>query len=538
MSYKKVPESVLETTQSDLESNSSRSYLIPIGDSIEGGQITFLQEPEDAPQGRHLGLFSTIILFVSRILGSGFLAISSGMYNDCGQSPFYFFLSWIIAAALAFSGLYVYLELGSLIPRSGGTKVFLEFLYEKPYMLFSVVILLYSVMFGFTILNILVFGEYFLHALGVESTEWRIRITGLVFLYLACAIHGFSVHHGVRVQNFIGGLKLILAAVIVLTGIWVAVFPPSITHIENQLKWDEFFPVKSTISLSSFASAVIKGSFAYAGWNSIHTVTNEIKDPVRTLKIAGPVSLTIITVTYIFINIAYLVVIPDKEIVTSGQLIGSLLFEKIFGHHVGGQVLTFSSALCTGGNVFVVLYTISRVSQEVFREGFLPYSQFMASNWPCDAPLPTLLLSCFLSTLVVFFSPGGDVYNYVVSLESYPQQIFIALCAFGIFIIRKRYPGVVAPIRSTLLGTVLVLLISLYLIIIPLVGSNPNPKGLENWIPYPYLGLMCLLACVFYWFCMFIAGPKISGYSLVAEEVQQGDGLVVKKWLKVYGGYY
>lgn len=537
MSYKKLADNVSVNSATDLESNSSRSGLLPIQDISIGGEITYLQEPEDAPQGRHLGLFSTTVLFVSRILGSGFLAISSGMYNDCGQSPFFFFLSWIIAAALAFSGLYVYLELGALIPRSGGTKVFLEFLYERPFMLVSVTISLFSVMFGFTILNVLVFGEYFLHALGVEPNEWQTRITGLVFLYLACAIHGFSVHHGVKVQNFIGMLKLVLAALIVCTGIWVSFFPSSITHIECQLKTSEFFPVKSTISLSSFASAVIKGTFAYGGWNSVHTVTNEIKDPVRTLKIAGPTSLIIITLTYIFINIAYLVVIPDAEIVTSGQLIGSLLFEKIFGYHVGRQFLTLSSALCTGGNVFVVLYTISRVSQEVFREGFLPGSQFMASNWPGDAPLPTLLLSCILSTIVVLCSPRGDVYNYVVALESYPQQIFIALCALGIFIIRKRYPGVRAPIRSTNFGTLLVILISAYLVIIPLFGKQVNPKGLENWIPYPYLGLICLFLCVIYWFCMFVAGPYMFNYTLEAEEIEQQDGLVVKKWLKLRGAY-
>lgn len=533
MSYKKLTHVVTVNDEiEDLELNASVSRQLP----NYAGDVTFLQELEDAPQGRHLGLFSTIVLFVSRILGSGFLAISSGMYGDCGQSPFYFLLSWTVASVLAYSGMYVYLELGSLIPRSGGNKVFLETIYDRPKMLMSVTVSLYSVMSGFTILNILVFGEYVLYAFGITPTDFRSRAMGLLFLYITCAIHGFSVHHGIRVQNLIGGLKLFLAAGIIATGVWVIFAPQSVTKIEPQLSHDDFFPVKSSISFSSFASAVIKGTFAYGGWNSIHTVSNEIIDPVRTLKIAGPVSLGVITITYLVINVTYLYVIPDKEFVSSGQLIGAVLFEKVYGQRFGRQFLTLVSAICTGGNVFVVLYTISRVNQEVFREGYLPFSLFMASNWPLDAPLPALLLSCAISTFVVVISPGGDVYNYVVSLESYPQQIFVFLCAIGIFVLRRRYPHVVAPIRSTILGTILLILISLYLILVPLLGANPNPLGLESWISYPYLGLFCIFLCVFYWALMFKVGPYWGVYELQPEEIKHDDGLVVKEWIKVYRG--
>lgn len=529
MSYKKILDTVSIHSASELDLTHSSSNILP-----NPGQITYLQEPEDAPQGRHLGLFSSIILFVSRILGSGFLANASGMYIECGQSPFFFILSWIVAALLAYSGLYVFLELGSLIPRSGGTKVFLEYIYDRPYMFVSVVFSLYSIMFGFTLLNLFVFGEYFLHALGIEPTEFRTRATGLIFLYITCAIHGLSVHHGVKVQNFVGALKLLLALVIVVTCSYTIIFPSSITHIDNNMPMETFFPVKTSITVTSFSNAVIRGTFAYGGWNCIHTVTNEIKDPVRTLKIAGPVSLTIITVTYVTINLAYLVVIPGEDIVNGGQLVGSLLFERMFGYHIGRQLLTMSAALCAGGNVFVVIYTISRVSQEVFREGYLPFSLFMASNWPTDAPLPTLLLSCALSTLVIVACPDGDVYSYVVSLESYPQQIFIGLCGIGIFVIHKRHPNIRAPIRSPLVGTLMVIIISFYLVITPLIGKNPNPPGMESWIPYTYLGLFCLFLCMLYWACMFVVGPYFGGYDLVSEEMQHDDGLKYKVWQKVH----
>ena len=44
---------------------------------------------------------------------------------------------------------------------------------------------------------------------------------------------------------------------------------------------------------------------SYAGWSAINYVMNEVKDPIRTFRIAGPLGLGITTVLYLFANIAY-----------------------------------------------------------------------------------------------------------------------------------------------------------------------------------------------------------------------------------------
>jgi solute carrier family 7 (L-type amino acid transporter), member 9/15 len=45
--------------------------------------------------------------------------------------------------------------------------------------------------------------------------------------------------------------------------------------------------------------------YAYSGWQNANYVLNEVRDPVRTLKIAGPLGLGITATLYIFANIAY-----------------------------------------------------------------------------------------------------------------------------------------------------------------------------------------------------------------------------------------
>jgi|SRR5712675_1388396 len=50
---------------------------------------------------------------------------------------------------------------------------------------------------------------------------------------------------------------------------------------------------------------MFKVLFAYYGWQNANYVLNDIKNPVRTLKIAGPLGLGITATLYIFANLAY-----------------------------------------------------------------------------------------------------------------------------------------------------------------------------------------------------------------------------------------
>ena len=61
----------------------------------------------------------------------------------------------------------------------------------------------------------LVFGEYLIHALGLEPSDFKTRFTGLIFLYFAAILHGECEPWGAN-QNVLGGLKLVLVVVIVV----------------------------------------------------------------------------------------------------------------------------------------------------------------------------------------------------------------------------------------------------------------------------------------------------------------------------------
>lgn len=124
-------------------------------------------------------------------------------------------------------------------------------------------------------------------------------------------------------------------------------------------------------------------------------------------------------------HVAYTKVLSYEEIKNAGPLVGSVLFRKLFGEYVGGKLISSPNGLPSTSNIFIVLYGISRLNQEVFREGYLPFSNTLAINWPKDAPIPSLLMCEFLTTIWLSILPSeGTSFDYLVNMEGYGNKFF------------------------------------------------------------------------------------------------------------------
>lgn len=79
----------------------------------------------------------------------------------------------------------------------------------------------YVILLGWAASNSVVFGQYILNAAEVEVGRWNQRGIGLACLTAAFLIHSVALKWGLRLQNFLGVIKLIIVLIIVVSG-WVA----------------------------------------------------------------------------------------------------------------------------------------------------------------------------------------------------------------------------------------------------------------------------------------------------------------------------
>lgn len=96
----------------------------------------------------------------------------------------------------------------------------------------------------------------------------------------------------------------------------------------------------------------MKSNHAFVGYNNAFNVLGEVrgKDPVKTVRRAGMISLLLVTVLFLFINIAYVAVVPREDIRNSGQLIAVLFFQRVFGT-TGARIFPLLVAASCFGNI-------------------------------------------------------------------------------------------------------------------------------------------------------------------------------------------
>jgi hypothetical protein len=124
--------------------------------------------------GRHLGVFSCTMLmypllvilnlkhflieFVSsigRIIGTGIFSTPSTILSSVGSVGASLVL-WVAGFFFSFCGLFIWLEFGTMFPRSGGEKVYLEAVYRRPKYLATVIFSASAIILGFSASNCIV----------------------------------------------------------------------------------------------------------------------------------------------------------------------------------------------------------------------------------------------------------------------------------------------------------------------------------------------------------------------------------------------
>ena len=99
--------------------------------------------------GRHLGLFSTTMLVVGRVIGTGIFSTPAAITKGVGSVGAALAL-WTLGLLVSFAGLMVWIELGCMIPRSGGEKVYLEAAYQRPKLFATTVFAFQAILLGFS----------------------------------------------------------------------------------------------------------------------------------------------------------------------------------------------------------------------------------------------------------------------------------------------------------------------------------------------------------------------------------------------------
>ncbi|KAI1475181.1 amino acid permease-domain-containing protein [Daldinia eschscholtzii] len=515
---------------------SSSIYKPPTDDDEEGpssppefGNIEDDVLPEESVLGRNIDWKSAYIIAISRVIGSGIFAVPGVILSSVGSVGLSL-LVWILGAVVVACGLTVSLEYGCMLPRSGGDKVYLEFTYPWPRFFASTMIAVQAVLLGFTASNCVIFSQYVHFVFDVEARDFSKKALAVGLLTVITIIHGVWYRAGIRIQNFLGWIKVGLVVFMVLSALYVVILRPEQEDVDIRPRkiqsWDGLWD-GSDWNLGTLATSLFKVFYSYAGLSNLNNVMNEVKDPVRTLKSVSLTALVTACLLYLLANLAYFAVVPIEDIKESGQLVAALFFERTFGPNIGKRFLPLAVALSAAGNVMVVTFSTARLNQEVARAGFLPFSRYLSSSKPFNAPLGGLIVHWIPSVLVIILPPSSEVYSFILEVEGYPGQIFALATSIGLIWLRYKRPDLKRPFKAWIPAVIFRIILCFSLLAAPFFPpSHPKPGGLF-YATYAIVGVGILVFGVIYWLVWTIILPRLGGYRLEEKPEVLDDGTAI-----------
>ncbi|CAF1257140.1 unnamed protein product, partial [Adineta ricciae] len=213
------------------------------------------------------------------------------------------------------------------------------------------------------------------------------------------------------------------------------------------------------------ALAFYSGLWAYAGWGSLTSVTEEVKNPKRNLWLSIVVAIPAVIILYILTNISYFTVMTKSELLSSNAV------AMTWGEIVLGSVaraLPILISISALGSANVSTYSYARHCMVSARYGYLP-AIFSYIQKQRLTPLPAIILQAILSIIYCIPSDVDGLINYF----SFVSWLFRGLTFTAVLCCRFTKRDAHRVIKVPIPLVIIMILISIYLVIAPVI-SRPN----------------------------------------------------------------
>ncbi|XP_048253608.1 Y+L amino acid transporter 2-like [Haliotis rufescens] len=411
---------------------------------------------------KRITLWNGVAIIVGSIIGSGIFVSPKGVLKHTGSVGLALVV-WSGCGVLSLIGAVCYAELGTTIARSGGDYAYILEAFGPFCAFLQLWVNLIIIRPTAQAIVALTFANYALQPFFVDcvAPDTAVRLLAALCISILTFVNMASVKAATRIQDLFTIAKLLALVIITIAGI-VMMSLGETEHLATGLEG-------SSDSVGDISLAFYSGLFAYAGWNFLNFVTEEMIDPFKNLPRAIYISIPIVTVVYVMANVAYFAVISPADILLSNA-VAVTFGDRLFG--VMAWIMPVFVALSTFGGVNGLLFTSGRMFFVGAREGHLP--DFLAMiNVNRFTPLPAMFFTGSMSILMLVSSDVYALINYL----SFVQWLSVGASILGMLYLRKTKPNLPRPIKFPIFIPVIFLVAVVFLLIVPLYAA-PRDTGM------------------------------------------------------------
>jgi basic amino acid/polyamine antiporter, APA family len=371
---------------------------------------------------RRLGLFDATMLVMGGIIGSGIFLNPYVVANQVG-TPFLVLGAWVFGGLVALAGAFVYAELASRRPHTGGQYAYLREAYHPGVAFLYGWALLLVIQSGGMAAVAVTFARFFVELTRIPVAE---SIVAIVVLAALTAINCVGVRAGSTLQNVFMILKIGAIATLVVVGLFLA---PSVQFDTRLLDRPASFDL-----LTAIGAALVPVYFAFGGWQTASFVAGELREPRRDLPRGLLLGVGGVIVCYLAVNFVCVHTLGVAGLAATKAPASEIM--RVALGEGGARFIAVGITISTIGFLSQSMLTAPRVYYAMAQDGLF----FKSVGWlhpRTHVPVVAIALQGILAMLIAVSGTYEKILNYVVSVD------FIAFGLTGtcIFVFRRRDEG-------------------------------------------------------------------------------------------------
>jgi APA family basic amino acid/polyamine antiporter len=299
---------------------------------------------------RTLNLIDATAIGIGAIIGAGIFVVLGIAVEYAGPAVV---ISMVVAGIVALFSALSFAELGSAIPKQGGT-------YEFAYQLISPSVAFLSGclwLFGQTVAGAAVslgLASYFVAVFPF----FPLKVVAVSAALLLTALNLIGTKHSAMINNILVLIKIVILCLFIGFGVFQV----------NPTNYSQFAP-------NGFAG-ILQGAgfifFAYLGFGRIAALGGEVKNPKKNLPLAILIALATSVVLYVMTGLVATGLQDYRILAGSGSPLAEAV--KATGNFTLVAAISFGALVATTSVLLTNLIGLSRVSFAMANNGQLPKS--------------------------------------------------------------------------------------------------------------------------------------------------------------------
>ncbi len=361
------------------------------------------------------------MIAIGACIGSGIFITPAGTMQAVPHHG-YALLTWLIGGFTAFLGALTFSELGSMFPKEGGVYEYLKNAFGP----------LAGFLYGWIILLIVNTGA--LAALGlaladylnffVEVTEGQKSVIAILVIWGLTLVNIMGVNISQGFASLFTGLKLLAMVSIIIVGFLY--LPES----EHEINLNLLSDIPDNL-IGGILVAFVGVFWSMGGWHHATYLSGETIDAQKTVPKAMLYGTMTVTLVYVLIIAAYMILLPMDSISSSERVAGDAL-AAVFTN--GGKMLSVIISVSIFGTIGIYTMSAPRIYYAMSRDGL--FFSFLADvSAKYKTPYKAMIFQAFWAMLLILM---WGSFMRIITFVTFMDIVFMALATSSIFVFRKR----------------------------------------------------------------------------------------------------